>query len=77
MIWGGLVFTVVFSTREKNMKDDNKKYGDSDDDRYYYSHYEDKDYYSENDGFGRARFKIDLVIFIVFAIFLILLEFMD
>ncbi|WP_155243988.1 hypothetical protein [Butyrivibrio fibrisolvens] len=43
------------------MKDDNKKYGDSDDDRYYYSHYEDKDYYSENDGFGRARFKIDLV----------------
>lgn len=59
------------------MKDDNKKYGDSDDDRYYYSYYEDKDYYSENDGFGRARFKIDLVIFIVFAIFLILLEFMD
>ena len=55
------------------MSDDNNNYGSSDDDRYYYEHYEGKDYYDEV-GRGWPRLSLDFVIYIIFILFLLILN---
>ena len=54
---------------------DDKKYGSSDDDRYYYEHYEGKDYYSDEVGSNWPQLKIDIVLYIIFVIFILIIEF--
>lgn len=45
---------------------------DSDDNRYFYEHYEGKDYYEDYSGINTG--KIDLIIYILFVLFLIYIE---
>lgn len=48
---------------------------DSDDDRYFYKHYKGENYYSSQYSNPRGSWdKIDLVIYILFVLFLIYIE---
>ncbi|MEE3400254.1 MAG: hypothetical protein VZR64_12355, partial [Eubacterium sp.] len=58
--------------KERNPDMSKRDRYDSDDNRYFYEHYEGKDYYEGYSGINTG--KIDLIIYILFVLFLIYIE---